>query len=107
MGIDGGPTHPIYAQGLSNLASVYGDAGRTSEADALWNRALPLFEKSLGAQHPTYARMLNGYADFLDRSRRSALAKRMRRRSQAILAAHQSVDRSPNSYTVDFRELKR
>jgi tetratricopeptide (TPR) repeat protein len=94
-----GVSHPVYAQGLGNLAYLYSTIGRTAESESLWTRALALAEKTLGPQHPTYGALLSGYADSLQHSGRKAEATRIRRRSHAILPAPSAL--------IDYRDLAR
>jgi tetratricopeptide (TPR) repeat protein len=92
-----GASHPVYAQGLGNLAYLYSTIGRTAEAESLWTRALALAEKTLGPQHPTYGALLSGYADSLQHTGRKAEANRIRHLAQSILPAPSAV--------VDYRDL--
>ena len=43
------------ARGLNNLAQLLHDTNRLGEAEPLMRRALGIFEKSLGADHPNTA----------------------------------------------------
>src|SRR3989442_1971332 len=47
-----GLEHPDTAQPLNNLAALYDRQGRYREAAPLYKRALTIFEKQLGANHP-------------------------------------------------------
>ena len=47
-----GPEHPTVGIRLNNLAQLYQDQGRYSEAEPLMVRALMIMEKSLGPAHP-------------------------------------------------------
>src|SRR5215469_7475233 len=47
-----GPDHPDVANGLGNLASLFLATNRLAEAEPLMRRALNIFGKSLGAEHP-------------------------------------------------------
>jgi hypothetical protein len=98
-----GPNHPVYAQGLADLAHLNAMLGRVDESEALWSRSLSIVEKTLGPNHPTYGRLLQAYAGALDRRHRKADAKRIRERAESILGARGS----PGVYTVDYRALER
>lgn len=98
-----GPSHPIYAQGLSNLAYVYGVLGRTADSDRLWNRALGIVESSAGKQHVSYGILLAGYAECLKKSGRKREAKLLQRQAKSVLASQ--APENPAKYTVDFRDL--
>jgi hypothetical protein len=43
--------HPSTASSLNNLAELYGAQGKYTEAQALAQRALTIFQNKLGAQH--------------------------------------------------------
>jgi tetratricopeptide (TPR) repeat protein len=43
--------HPDVAQSLNNLASLYHNQGRYSEAEPLYLDALAIFERVLGTDH--------------------------------------------------------
>ncbi len=47
-----GEEHPIVAQSLNNLAELYRDQGRYSEAEPLYLQALDICEQRLGVNHP-------------------------------------------------------
>lgn len=50
------------ATSLNNLAGLLRDTNRLAEAESLYERALAIREKVLGAEHPTVATSLNGAA---------------------------------------------
>jgi hypothetical protein len=52
------PTHPYLARALANLASLHLLLGRTDDAQAAVTRVLAITKKSLGEEHPLYARGL-------------------------------------------------
>ncbi len=57
-----GPEHPDVGNRLNNLATVYSDLGRYSEAEPLYIRALEITEKALGPEHPDVGNRLNNLA---------------------------------------------
>jgi hypothetical protein len=48
-----GADHPDVAQSLNNLAWLYHEQGRYSEAEPLYQRALDILCNALGREHPT------------------------------------------------------
>ena len=50
------------ATSLNNLAALYDDQGRYSEAEPYYKRALAIWEKALGPEHPQVAQTLNNLA---------------------------------------------
>jgi CHAT domain-containing protein len=57
-----GPSHPVVAFVLNNLAGVYRDHGAYAKAEPLYARALAIFEKASGSSHPGVALILNNVA---------------------------------------------
>ncbi len=57
-----GPEHPDVAASLNNLAVLYRDQGKYTEAEPLYQRALAIWEKALGPEHPNVATSLNNLA---------------------------------------------
>jgi tetratricopeptide (TPR) repeat protein len=47
---------------LNNLAALYDDQGRYADAEPLYKRALAVWEKALGPDHPDVATALNNLA---------------------------------------------
>ena len=54
-----GPDHPDTASSLSNLAVLYYEQGKYTEAEPLCKRALAMREKALGPDHPDTATSLS------------------------------------------------
>ena len=46
-----GTEHPLYARSLDRLAGIYTRQGKLDEAESLYERALAIREKRLGAEH--------------------------------------------------------
>ncbi|MBW2368638.1 MAG: tetratricopeptide repeat protein, partial [Deltaproteobacteria bacterium] len=57
-----GPDHPDVAMILNNLASLYVNQGRYTQAELLYKRALSIYEKTLGPDHPDVATSLENLA---------------------------------------------
>nr|WP_281241356.1 tetratricopeptide repeat protein [Thiothrix caldifontis] len=47
-----GENHPDVAKSLNNLAGLYQDQGQYAQAEPLYQCALAIWEKALGAYHP-------------------------------------------------------
>jgi tetratricopeptide (TPR) repeat protein len=56
-----GRDHPDVGTTLKNLAELYRDAGRTDEAEPLYQRAVAIMENALGGNHPDVAEIRAGY----------------------------------------------
>ncbi len=76
------------AASLNNLASLYHAQGKHTEAEPLYRRALAIWEKALGPEHPHVAASLKNYARLLRETGRGAEATRMEARAEAIRAKH-------------------
>ena len=60
--------------------------GRYAEAEPLYRRSLAILEKALGPKHPHVATALEGYANLLRATGRTAEADKMEARAKAIRA---------------------
>jgi tetratricopeptide (TPR) repeat protein len=61
---------------LNNLAGLYESQGKHDEAEPLYERALAIYEKALGPDHPYTATSLNNLARLReDQSKPAANAK--------------------------------
>jgi tetratricopeptide (TPR) repeat protein len=58
-----GPDHPDVASVLDNLAALYHDQGRYSDAESLYKRSLVIRERALKLDHSDVAIGLNNLAD--------------------------------------------
>jgi tetratricopeptide (TPR) repeat protein len=67
---------------LSNLAVLYKSLSRYAEAEALYQRALPLFEQALGPSHPHVETCLRNYARLLRDMQRRAEARTFETRAR-------------------------
>ena len=81
-----GPGDTRLATSLNNLAEVYRAQGRYAEAEPFYQRALAIFEKTLGPEHPHVAQSLENYAALLRQTARADEAERMEARAKAIRA---------------------
>jgi tetratricopeptide (TPR) repeat protein len=62
--------------------------GQYAKAEPLFKRALAIWEKALGPEHPHVATSLENYAALLWKLGRKKEAKRMEVRAKAVRAAH-------------------
>ena len=69
---------------FSNLAGLLQATNRLAEAEPLMRRALAIFEKSFGPDHPDVATDLNNLAALLHATNRHAEAERLMRRHLAV-----------------------
>ena len=72
-----GPQHPSTATSLNNLASLYRDQSKYEQAEPLYRRALAIYEKALGLQHPDTQQVRQNYASLLRAIGRDAEAKQL------------------------------
>jgi tetratricopeptide (TPR) repeat protein len=79
-----GPTHPDTAIILSNLATLYGEQGRYTEAEPLHKRALAIREQTLGPTHPVTANSLSNLATLYFEQGRYTEAEPLLKRALAI-----------------------
>ncbi len=76
------------AASLNNLASLYHAQGKHTEAEPLYRRALAIWEKALGPEHPHVAQSLENYAVLLRKTGRDIEAAKLEARAKAIRAKH-------------------
>jgi tetratricopeptide (TPR) repeat protein len=57
-----GPDNVSVAQLLNNLAVLYHNQARYTEAEPLYKRSVAIYEKALGPDHPDVAQSLNNLA---------------------------------------------
>ena len=79
---------PRLATSLNNLAELYRAQGKYAQAEPLYQRALAIWQKALGPEHPQVAMVLENYAALLHWLNRDAEADKMEARAQAIRAKH-------------------
>ena len=66
------------------MAAYYTTQGRYADAEALWQRALAIKEKTLGPHHPDVAATLAKYAVLLHKMGREQEALSLEQRAQTI-----------------------
>ena len=71
---------------LNSLAVLYHAQGRHIEAEPLFKRALAIYEKALGPDHPIVAMSLENFADLLRRTGRDDEADELEASAKAIRA---------------------
>ena len=69
--------HPDLAASLFNLARLYAVQSKAAEAQPRFERALELYESTLGPTHPDVLVVRDGYAKFLRDSGRNDEAERL------------------------------
>ena len=72
--------HPLRAI-RSAFSKLFKSQGRYPEAEPLYQRALAIFEKALGPEHPNVAQVSKNYADLLRAMGREAEAKKLEKAS--------------------------
>ncbi len=72
------------AMSLNNLAALYKNQGRYAEAEPLYKRALAIYEKKLGPDHPDTGISLNNLAGLYKNQGRYAEAEPLYKRALAI-----------------------
>jgi len=86
-----GPDSADLATALNNLARIYRDQKRYSEAEALYKRALSIREKTFGPQDESVAAVLRNYAILLRALERKDEAKLLDLRARKIEDAPPAV----------------
>jgi CHAT domain-containing protein len=79
-----GPEHPDVATSLNNLAALYEDQGKYSEAEPLLKRALQIRERALGPNNLYFAQSLMNLANLYRYAGRQADAERLYKQSLEI-----------------------
>lgn len=78
---------------LSSLSrGLYAEEGKYTEAEPLYRRALPVFERLHGGDRLAVASFLEGYAHVLASMERSEEAEALRTRARAI---HEKAEARP------------
>ena len=71
---------------LNNLALLYKTQGDYAKAEPLYKRALSIWEKALGSDHPNVATSLNNLAELYRATNRIEEAKKLEERAARIEA---------------------
>ena len=79
-----GASDPRLATTLNNLAELYREQGRYTDAGPLYQHSLGIWEKALGSDHPDVATTLNNLAGLYRTQGRYAEAEPLYRRSLGI-----------------------
>ncbi len=72
-----GAEHSAVATDLNNLARLYSDQDKYSEAEPLYVRSLQILKQSLGPHHLNTQRVRQNYADLLRAMGRNEEAKQL------------------------------
>jgi tetratricopeptide (TPR) repeat protein len=73
----------MLAAKLNDQAELFKEAGRYADAEPLYKRALAIWEKALGPDHPDVAQSLNNLADLYSAQGRYADAEPLYKRALA------------------------
>jgi tetratricopeptide (TPR) repeat protein len=98
-----GQYHPATAIATLNLALVYQEENKNSDAERLFNQALLTTERGFGPDNPEVARCLDYFAVFLDRVDRKAEAAEKRARAGAIRSRFDQLTR--DKALADYTQL--
>jgi len=74
------------ATSLNNLAALYKTQGDYAKAEPLYKRALAIFEKALGPNHPDVAQSLGNMATLYRATKRDKEALELEKRAERIRA---------------------
>jgi tetratricopeptide (TPR) repeat protein len=77
------------ASTLNNLAGLFQDQGKYSEVELLYNRALKIYEKALGPEHPNVASTLNNLAGLFQAQGKNTEAEELAERAKEIRSKYQ------------------
>ncbi len=108
-----GPANdPVRAAITHNLACLYGETGRTEQAEALLGEALGIWRESFGEDHPPYAKALMNLGVLQLRSGRfrdagRALQKAVAVAEKAYGPRHPEVGLALERYAEVLRKLRR
>jgi len=81
-----GETSPTVAAVWNNLAGLYQQLGRMTDAETSYQRSLAILEKQDGPDHRELAAALLNYASLLRKMKRKGEARRSEERAKALLA---------------------
>ena len=74
----------MWPRDLNNLAALYCTQGQYAQAEPLYKRALAIWEKALGPDHPDVATSLNNLAELYGTQGQYAQAEPLYKRALAI-----------------------
>ncbi len=83
-----GEQDPRLATSLNNLAVLYDAQGHYAQAEPFYQRAITIYEKALGPEHPDVAATLENYTLMLRVLNRHDEAEKMEARAKGIRAKH-------------------
>ena len=98
------PGHCLVGVLLAELADLHRCTGELAESELLYQRAIPVLEKSLGASDYSLAEALTSYSKVLRKLKRKKEASVLEERAR-LIREQQTLQRGP--LTVDIRELGR
>ncbi len=83
---------------LNDLASLYQDQGKYTEAEPLYKRSLAIYERVLGPEHSHVATSLENYAALLRKTGRVGEAARMETRAKKMRTKHPEWTAQPRGF---------
>jgi tetratricopeptide (TPR) repeat protein len=89
---------------LQNLGNIVASSGNAAGSLPYFEESLNIQEKTLGCEHPATARLLLDYAAATLRAGQKAMARKLRKRAEELLARLQSV--APGQFTVSVNSLR-
>ena len=95
-----GPSHPMVAEVLQNLAAVLKSQCRYDDAASLAQRSLSIREKVLGRDHPDVASLLNNLANIYVLQKKFAEGEPLYQRALALQERALGGDHPNVSYTL-------
>jgi tetratricopeptide (TPR) repeat protein len=98
-----GARNPGTAAMLANLALLYSQQGRYTEAEPFFKQALAIDQESAASGKMDTIRLLTGYAKLLRGMKRKAEAKRLEEQVRALVA--ELATNNYSRFTVDVRTL--
>lgn len=99
------PADPLQATLLTNAGTFHFIVHGPAHAEPFYVRALALAERTMGRNHALVGQIMLQYAAVLERTDRTAEAKKCRRRANTIM--EDASKGEPARYTVDLSELAR
>ena len=81
-----GRSTPTWPENLNKLAGLYNNQGQYAKAEPFYKRALAIWEKALGPEHPDVATTLENYALLLRNTGRPEEAEPLESRAESIRA---------------------
>jgi tetratricopeptide (TPR) repeat protein len=95
--------HPYHANTFHSLACLRERQGKTTEAEACYQKALHLRDAALPPDHPYRAKLLEDYARLLQAQGRDQEAAELGARAQAAREQHAAVESAEQSHPYNWQ----